>query len=117
MIHYMNLCATPFEKIKSGAKTIELRLYDEKRRKISIGDEIVFDSPSGEIMRARVEKLHVFASFEELYENLPLTKCGYTREEASKTSFIDMYEYYTPEMEKKYGVVGIELTLKDELHC
>ncbi|MBQ1852397.1 MAG: ASCH domain-containing protein, partial [Lachnospiraceae bacterium] len=38
----MQLQPEPFDLIKSGAKTIELRLYDEKRRKIRIGDEIVF---------------------------------------------------------------------------
>ena len=30
----MNLAPSPFEMIKSGEKTIELRLYDEKRRAV-----------------------------------------------------------------------------------
>ncbi len=30
MIHNMKLNESPFEKIKAGTKTIELRLYDEK---------------------------------------------------------------------------------------
>ena len=38
----MKLDKEPFEKIKSGEKTIELSLYDEKRRKIREGDIIVF---------------------------------------------------------------------------
>ena len=42
MIHYMNLASEPFEQIKSGAKTIELRLYDEKRQNVSEGDNIIF---------------------------------------------------------------------------
>ena len=42
MKHIMNLNDTPYNMIKSGRKTIELRLYDEKRRMISIGDEIEF---------------------------------------------------------------------------
>ena len=33
----MKLDKAPFEKIKSGEKTIELRLYDAKRWKIRIG--------------------------------------------------------------------------------
>ena len=32
MKHYMNLCPEPFEMIRSGKKTIELRLNDEKRK-------------------------------------------------------------------------------------
>jgi len=30
----MKLQESPFERIKDGTKTIELRLYDEKRRKV-----------------------------------------------------------------------------------
>ena len=34
MIHKMKLHNGPYELIKKGIKTIELRLYDEKRQKI-----------------------------------------------------------------------------------
>ena len=34
MIHEMKLNESPFERIKNGTKTIEFRLYDEKRRKV-----------------------------------------------------------------------------------
>ena len=40
VVHHMKLHASPFEKIKSGEKTIELRLFDEKRRQIKVGDTI-----------------------------------------------------------------------------
>lgn len=39
MTHNMQLQPISFEMIKNGTKTIELRLCDEKRRKIQIGDE------------------------------------------------------------------------------
>ena len=42
MLHQMKLKRSPFEKIKDGSKTIELRLYDEKRQKVKIGDFIEF---------------------------------------------------------------------------
>ena len=42
MIHQMSLRPHPFEKIKLGEKTIELRLYDEKRKEIKVGDTIEF---------------------------------------------------------------------------
>ena len=38
----MKLQPLPFSMIESGRKTIELRLYDEKRRLIAIGDTIRF---------------------------------------------------------------------------
>ncbi len=42
MVHEMLLAPKPFEMMKSGQKTIELRLYDEKRKHIQIGDRIRF---------------------------------------------------------------------------
>ncbi|HHX58892.1 MAG TPA: RNA-binding protein, partial [Candidatus Moranbacteria bacterium] len=41
-IHKMKLATTPFEKIASGNKVIESRLYDEKRQQINLGDQIEF---------------------------------------------------------------------------
>ena len=107
----MRLNPRPFEMIKSGKKTIELRLYDEKRRAINVGDEIEFaNSADGdERLHCTVLKLHVFASFKELYECLPLLSCGYTEEDVGCAHCSDMDEYYTPQKQKEYGVVGIEL--------
>ena len=34
MIHKMKLNENPFERIKNGTKTVEFRLYDEKRQQI-----------------------------------------------------------------------------------
>ena len=42
MLHKMRLNESPFERIKNGTKTIEFRLYDEKRSQIKIGDKIEF---------------------------------------------------------------------------
>ena len=42
MIHKMKLNENPFERIKNGTKTVEFRLYDEKRQQIKIGDKIEF---------------------------------------------------------------------------
>ena len=44
MKHYMNLNPEPFEMIRSGEKTIELRLNDEKRKAIGVGDTKVFSN-------------------------------------------------------------------------
>ena len=42
MKHFMHLKEAPFGQIWNGSKTIELRLYDEKRRKIKRNDFIEF---------------------------------------------------------------------------
>ena len=108
--HHMNLHSSPFEKIKSGEKTIELRLFDEKRQKINPGDKIVFtNNATGETLTKTVVKLHRFDSFEDLYKALPLLQCGYTAEDIHTAYPSDMEAYYSAEEQKKYGVVGIEL--------
>lgn len=111
----MKLHSSPFSMIESGRKTIELRLYDEKRRQITVGDTIRFsniDNPAKTIL-TEVKELYVFGSFEELYRALPLHECGYTIETVGSASPKDMQKYYTPEQEEQYGVVGIRIEVKD----
>lgn len=116
MKHYMKLWQQPFEMIRSGDKTIELRLYDEKRQRLKVGDEIVFTCPSiGACpIAVLVIALHRFNSFDELYASLPLTKCGYTAETAKNASAKDMESIYSVDKQAKYGVVGIEIELLDK---
>ena len=113
MKHYMKLDPSPFEMIKSGKKTIELRLFDEKRQKINPCDIIEFtNTQTGEVITAEVVGLHHFDSFKKLYGSLPLTKCGYTNDDVDNAHYTDMNAYYSDEEQEKYGVLGIELILK-----
>ena len=109
--HRMRLDPGPFDKIAAGQKTIELRLYDEKRRRIKPGDVIRFENSqhSGEMLRMTVQELYVFPSFRELYASLPLLQCGYTEETISSASPDDMNRYYSEEEQRKYGVAGIRI--------
>lgn len=113
MNHIMKLSPSPFKKIKEGRKTIELRLYDEKRQQLKKGDRIDFIHAENkeEQLSAKVEELFVFSSFEELYRTLPLTECGYEKENVVQASPKDMEEYYSEEQQKQYGVVGIKISL------
>lgn len=113
MTHNMQLAPAPFRMIRAGTKTIELRLYDEKRRKLRIGDKIVFantDAPK-ETAEVEVLDLYVFPSFAELYRALPLLECGYTEADVASAAPEDMELYYTKEAQKRYGVVGIKIAL------
>ena len=112
MIYHMNLNPQPFDLIAAGKKTIELRLLDEKRKGIAVGDTLVFtNTDTGLQLCCVVKKLHVFPNFAALYAALPLEKCGYLPEELSAARPEDMELYYSPEKQKQYGVVGIETTL------
>ena len=99
-----------FNLIKSGIKTIELRLYDEKRRKIKIGDKIDFENrKDSERIKVEVVNLHIFDNFEELYKHFDKNSMGYLDDE--EASYLDMEEFYSKEEQEKYGVVGIEIKL------
>lgn len=111
MLHSMKLKDEPFHSITAGYKTIELRLFDEKRQALKVGDFIEFtniDSPDLTVTK-RITALHRFASFEELYSFLPLLSCGYTPFTLPYAKAGDMQAYYTKEEQDKLGVVGIEL--------
>lgn len=113
MLHKMKLRLSPFEKIKSGSKTIELRLFDEKRQKVHVGDFIEFaclDDATQKI-QTRVIALHRYSSFAELYAALPKEKLGYNLTDTPDPNNMD--DYYTREDQEKYGVLGIELYCTD----
>ncbi|MBQ9106960.1 MAG: ASCH domain-containing protein [Clostridia bacterium] len=113
MIHSMKLNQRPFELMARGVKSIELRLNDEKRQKIVVGDTINFYNVENENERitAKVIKLHYYRSFVELYADLPLDKIGYSSDELSAASPKDMEKYYSAERQDKYGVLAIEVEL------
>ena len=92
---------------------IELRLNDEKRKQISVGDTIKFinTEDSNDTLRVKVVDLFLFSSFAELYDNLPLLNCGYNEDNINTASPDDMEMYYSREKQNKYGVVGIEISL------
>ena len=97
MIYEMNLNASPFEKIASGSKTFELRLFDAKRRRIDIGDRIVFtnlDNPMKKIA-VTVRSLHRYASFEDLFADIPIEKCGNSSTDTPDMAAAGMSKYYT----------------------
>lgn len=108
MIHEMRLNNEPFNKIKEGTKTVELRLLDEKRKALRVGDKIIFTN------RANNEKIDVVItnlfkadSFEPIYEKYSKVAMGYNEEDDAKSE--DMEEYYSKEEIKKYGCIAIEI--------
>jgi ASC-1-like (ASCH) protein len=108
----MKLNPQPFELIMSGIKTIELRLNDEKRQLIHIEDEIVFENTENSNgITVKVLNIYKYESFEDLYNELPLLKCGYTEEDIDTANASDMDTYYSKEVQQKFGVLGIEIEL------
>lgn len=110
MIHKMNLAPSPFKAISAGKKTVEMRLYDEKRAKVNIGDEIQFENiETYQKINCKVINLKRFKDFFELYENYDKSEMGYDKNQTADAG--DMYAYYSSEQIEKYGVLAIEIKL------
>ncbi|MEI3401609.1 MAG: ASCH domain-containing protein [Clostridia bacterium] len=107
MVHKMKLNESPFEKMKNGTKTIEFRLYDEKRSQIKIGDKIEFSKLPDLQEKLLVDVLELYRenTFEELFRNL------YNDEEKITRKTKTMYKIYSPEKEKQYGVLGMKIKI------
>ncbi len=108
--HKMELNRSPFDKIKSGEKTIELKLYDEKRKLIKIGDIIIFTSAedNDQEIKVKVVELLKHQSFGKLIDELPIGCFGHKTKDAALES---IYSIYPCEKELEYGVVGIKIAL------
>lgn len=112
MKHGMRLQKEYFNAIKKGRKNIELRLFDEKRQKIQIGDLILFkqEGPDNHEIEAKVSALYHASSFEELFRSISLYDCGYDINSDVEHVVSDLRKIYTEEEEARYGVLGIELS-------
>lgn len=110
MKHYMKLQNDPFIKIKNKTKKIEMRLNDEKRRKVKIRDLIEFTNiKTGEKLFVKVINLHYYHDFDELYKNHDKISIGYSMEDIPNPS--DMSMYYNESDIKKYGTLAIEINV------
>ncbi len=108
--HQMNLQPEYYNFIKDGTKRIELRLCDQKRRKIKLGDEIEFAKSETEKLTAKVIGLLHYNSFEELFKDFPiklLADQSMTKIELLKT----LNQFYTEDQQKHFGVLGIRIEL------
>lgn len=115
MKYIMKLNPKYFEFMKNGTKRIEIRLNDEKRKNLKIGDVIVFQKESElkEELYTQIVNLRVKRNFKELIENLEISE--YSDKSESEENFLhDLYKFYTKEQEEKYGVVGIQIKIRKE---
>lgn len=110
MTYQMNLHPKPFELIKNGHKDVEMRLYDDRRKGIKIGDHIEFtNNQTGETLSVSVVNLLQFATFVELYDHYPKESLGYKPDEKANPN--DMLQYYSKSQIDKFGVLAIEIKL------
>ena len=106
----MRLKSTPFTLIQSGEKTVECRLFDEKRQKIQLGDSIIFSLRSDEAKKITVNVVGLlrYGTFAEMFaRNDPQKFGGKTASELTEA----LLKYYALDEQKKDGVLGVEFEL------
>lgn len=110
MLQQMKLQPEHFEYMKNGTKRIELRLDDEKRKTIQLGDEIEFlkEPNCDESFRVKVSGLLRYENFSDLIKDFDieiLADRSITKEELLS----ELKKFYTVEKQKEYGVLGIRI--------
>ena len=106
MKYIMKLNPKYFEFMKNGTKRIEIRLNDEKRKDLKIGDVIVFQKEPEleEELYTQILNLRVKRNFKELIENLEISEYS----DKSESEIADlMYQkfdvYIKRQLEQEYG--------------
>ena len=101
-----------FDQVKSGKKIYEIRLHDEKRQKIGVGDNIIFKKEPELIdgVIVRVVDVKRFNSFEDMARTLSLSSIGFDNKNATQVARF-YRTIYSKEDEKNYGVVAFKMEL------
>lgn len=107
----MKLNKDPFDKMKSGKKIIEIRLYDDKRQQINIGDSIVFTKlPNNkETLTVEVVGLFRYPKIADLVSDFNMAYFGYPSNYDKDEFTNSIYSIYTPEQENEHGILGIKV--------
>ena len=107
-IYDMKLQKEYYNYIKNGTKRIEIRLYDEKRQKLKLGDIIKFHllDNENEYIEVKVIGLLRYKDIETLINNHDMSLL--TKENMPKIELINIFNnIYSKEEQTKYGVLGI----------
>lgn len=107
-VHKMKLSEPYYTLVKSNKKTVEIRVYDEKRKQLKIGDKIMFSKTdgSGEFTK-KIKKLQISQDFESALRRSTLKK---TLPNICKIrDAVDIYHSFPnyKEEAKKFGVLSI----------
>ena len=113
MNHTMKLTSDPFQRIANGKKVIEVRLFDEKRKTIRIGDTIsFFELPDLQrTLKTEVLGLSIFRDFRTLFSVFGSDPFGHPTNTTVEEQVAGMMEVYSKEEEKRFGVLGIHIHL------
>lgn len=97
-----------FKFVQDGIKDIEVRVNDLKRRKLSVGDTLIFlKRPlEDEVIKKKVKALEYYSDFKEVVENYEMKRI-YLENCTKEDYFKLMARFYTEEEQREFGVVAI----------
>lgn len=108
MLHHMHLHLSTFTRIRNGKKSIEVRLLDEKRQQMAVGDIVEFTNRDNntETFTKTITQLITAPSFKTLLEKISLPAADFASLEAGLE---ELSIYYSEEEEEKLGTIAIIL--------
>jgi len=108
----MKLNKNPFDKIKNKTKTIELRLFDEKRQLIELDDIIEFSNIDNLSDKIKVEVIGLFrySSFRDLLSDFDMSYFGYPLDYPIESFLEGMRNIYSESEEQKYVFLVLRLS-------
>lgn len=128
----MHLSPDMFDAVKAGTKTVEIRLFDDKRKLIDYDDYIEFIKVGDETQRVkrRVTGIDIYDDLEELFLTNEIQfkidspkvlrfqpeEVGSPAGSSAKDMAKAMGKYYTAEQIEKYGLIAFRLQ-KPEHKC
>ena len=112
MEHEMKLQPEYYNFILNGTKRIEIRLFDEKRQQIKIGDTIKFlkEPDLNESFNVKVIGLLRYNTFEDMFKDFDISILS--DNSMTKEKLIDVLDqFYPKEKQEQYGVLEIRIEL------
>ena len=113
--HTMKLMTKYFDYMQKGTKRIEVRLNDEKRKKLKIGDTILFeeDCENPRSFKTKIIDLYYENQFQKLLEKFDISL--FASEKETKEELLQVLnQIYSKEKQNQYGVVGIRIELQED---
>lgn len=107
----MKLNNNAFNNIKSGIKKFELRLYDDRRKNINLGDTIIFHNLNNlnDTISVTVLALLRYPSFADFFKDIDYRLCGTANSLEEKLKRV--HTFYTLEQEQENGILAIKIQL------
>lgn len=115
MEYRMGLQEKYYNNMKYGNKKIELRLNDDKRKLLNIGDTIYFllEPERKKELKTKIVGLTKYKNFNEAVDNISIEFLSSISD--NKEEYLnDLNKYYSKEEQDEFGVLAIEVEVQEK---